>query len=85
MLGLAAMSLWMIRSLSRASLPPLPSTPNLPGLPTSEKEEEEAQKGPRFARFAAGGPSLKDELADLVREDPEAAANILRAWIGTPQ
>lgn len=85
MLGLAAMSLWIIRSLSRAALPPLPTGPKLPGLPTSEKEEDEAQKGPRFARFAAGGPSLKDELAELVREDPEAAANILRAWIGTPQ
>lgn len=84
MLGLAAMSLWIIRSLSRASLPPLPSGPKLPGLPTSEKEEGETPKSTRFARFAAGGPSLKDELAEMVREDPEAAANILRAWIGTP-
>jgi flagellar biosynthesis/type III secretory pathway M-ring protein FliF/YscJ len=27
------------------------------------------------------GPSLKDELAELVREDPDAAASILRNWI----
>jgi len=85
MLGLAAMSLWIIRSLSRATLPPVSSSPKLPGLPLSESEKEETEKNARFARFTAGGPSLKDELAELVREDPEAAANILRAWIGTPQ
>jgi flagellar biosynthesis/type III secretory pathway M-ring protein FliF/YscJ len=33
-------------------------------------------------RSADGGPSLRDELSDLVKEDPDAAANILRTWIG---
>src|SRR5205807_7162995 len=33
-------------------------------------------------RRAADGPSLRDELADMVRDDPEAAAGILRTWIG---
>lgn len=84
LLGLAAMSLWMIRSMSRATLPPLPSPMKLPSPAESESSEEEAQKGVRFARFATGGPSLKDELAELVQEDPDAAANILRSWIGTP-
>jgi len=30
----------------------------------------------------AADPSLRDELSDLVEDDPEAAANILRNWIG---
>jgi hypothetical protein len=29
------------------------------------------------------GPSLKDDLTDMVREDPDAAAAILRTWIST--
>ncbi|MGE0757555.1 MAG: hypothetical protein AB7F89_05345 [Pirellulaceae bacterium] len=32
-------------------------------------------------RFQNSGRSLKDELTDLVREDPDAAANILKLWI----
>ena len=27
--------------------------------------------------------SLRDELVEIVREDPDAAANILRNWIGS--
>ncbi len=30
-----------------------------------------------------GGPSLRDELADIVRDDPEVAANVLRNWIAS--
>jgi flagellar M-ring protein FliF len=29
------------------------------------------------------GPSLKDDLTDMVRDDPDAAAAILRTWIST--
>ena len=28
------------------------------------------------------GKSLKDDLVEIVREDPDAAADILRSWIG---
>jgi flagellar M-ring protein FliF len=31
---------------------------------------------------AAQGPQLRDELADIVRDDPDAAVSILRTWIG---
>ena len=47
----------------------------------SEEEEREAPQK-RFAKRLASGPSLKDELAEMVREDPDAAASILRTWIG---
>jgi flagellar biosynthesis/type III secretory pathway M-ring protein FliF/YscJ len=29
------------------------------------------------------GPSLKDDLTEMVREDPDAAAAILRTWISS--
>lgn len=34
------------------------------------------------ARFQHSGRSLRDELTELVREDPDAAANVLQNWIG---
>jgi flagellar M-ring protein FliF len=48
---------------------------------TSEPVETPAER--RLRRFAAGGPSLRDELSEMVSEDPDAAANILRTWIGS--
>ncbi len=33
-------------------------------------------------RFGTSGPNLRAELSELVKEDPDAAANILRNWIG---
>ena len=36
----------------------------------------------RLKRRGVHGPSLRDELADIVKEDPDAAVNILRTWIG---
>ena len=34
-------------------------------------------------RRAKSGPSPRDDLVDIVRDDPDAAANILRNWIGS--
>ena len=48
-------------------------------------EDEEAPEPARAlkARFAgSGGPDLRSELRDIVKENPDAAATILRAWIG---
>lgn len=36
----------------------------------------------KIKRKFGGGASLRDELVELVREDPDTAANILRDWIG---
>ena len=33
-------------------------------------------------RMDGSGPNLRTELTDMVREDPDAAAEILRTWIG---
>ena len=43
-------------------------------------ESEEGGKRPRLR--LKKGDSLKDDLVEIVREDPDAAAAILRSWIG---
>lgn len=52
----------------------------------SESEDNAENSGevtsPRLKRFTASGSDLKVELQSLVKEDPDAAANILRTWIG---
>jgi flagellar M-ring protein FliF len=52
----------------------------------SEGDESTESSGevtsPRLKRFQAAGGDLKNELQLLVKEDPDAAANILRTWIG---
>jgi flagellar M-ring protein FliF len=44
-----------------------------------EEPDEEEERRPRLK--LKKGHSLKDDLTDIVREDPDAAAAILRSWI----
>ena len=86
MIGLGLVSLLVLRSMVRA----VPSTAEPatvqmrvaaePDAHTAESPESVAAR--RLRRLTTGGPSLRDELSDLVKEDPDAAANILRSWIG---
>jgi len=90
MAGLALVSLMVLRSMVRT--PPVPAEPNPMALRIAPESEEpaagssetpEAKAARRLRRMTSGGPSLRDELSDLVKEDPDAAANILRTWIGS--
>ncbi len=38
----------------------------------------------RLARRTKGTGNLRDELVEIVREDPDTAANIIRSWITSP-
>ncbi len=51
---------------------------------TPENESAEQTAEPMLARHrsSTGGSNLRDELTTLVKEDPDAAANVLRSWIG---
>jgi flagellar M-ring protein FliF len=84
MIGLAAVSLLMLRSLVK-SAPPLeqPAMPRLADTPDTETETISPDKSNpvRVRRFTAG-PSVRDEISTLVQEDPDIAANILKTWIG---
>ena len=84
MLGLAAFSLVMLRSMVRSAPVEAPA-PKAATAAATNGEGEEGQPTvfqPRLSRFSKGGASLRDELSELVKEDAEAAANILRTWIG---
>ena len=90
MIGLGAVSLLVFRSMVRAApvaeLPraesaPVKAAPASDELSAGEPEQQEAAA--RLKRRAKSGPSLRDELVEIVREDPDAAANILRNWIGS--
>jgi flagellar M-ring protein FliF len=88
---LGLVSLVMLRSMARA-VPVQTATPDLPlpaAPPPSDKEEKEQETAEdevkatnRLKRRIGSGQSLRDELAEMVREDPDTAASILRSWIG---
>ncbi|MEX2167727.1 MAG: flagellar M-ring protein FliF C-terminal domain-containing protein [Pirellulales bacterium] len=88
MLGLAAFSLLMLRSIVRSSPNGESSSavagPTLRLEPSDAPETESSDASvepPRQRLRLRKSHSLKEDLAEIVREDPEAAAMILRNWI----
>jgi flagellar M-ring protein FliF len=96
MAGLAIVSLVMLRSMIK-SIPAADSslafrTPMV--IPETAVEEGGAKpsgrsdapatprEGARRRLRLNKGPTLKDDLTELVKEDPDGAAAILRTWIG---
>ena len=92
MAGIALVSLFMLRSMVK-SIPASESVVELdtPSLSlhvgesdaesqTEDNTDEEQPNRPRLK--LKKGHDLKDDLTDIVREDPDAAAAILRSWIG---
>lgn len=89
-LGLIALgffSLVVLRSMIRAAPGPRAEAAGVPAAPSSaeeaEAESDEKPTARKLKRFSGSGASLRDELSDLVGEDPDTAANILRNWIGS--
>ena len=86
LIGLAAVSLLVLRSMVRgAGGAPESATmqTRLAAEPEpGEQESAEAVAARRLRRFSGSGPTLRDEVSEMVKEDPDAAANILRSWIG---
>ena len=86
MIGLSLMSLlWLRAMVNAAPQAPTQGTTAAPALMPAAEDDyvgEQATPAARLKRTLSHGPSLRDELADIVREDPDAAANILRTWIG---
>jgi len=91
--GLTLISLALLRSLVK-SIPPSDPVPDLGAstLPFQRETDSAvaATGGTNASAESRGrprlhlnkGPTLKDDLTGIVREDPEAAASILRTWIG---
>jgi flagellar M-ring protein FliF len=87
--GLGLVSLFVLRSMVRTAPAPEESSPMVarvaatPGEPQPQHAEApEVVAARRLRRMTGSGPSLRDELSEMIQEDPDAAANILRAWIG---
>lgn len=91
MFGLALVSLVMMRSFLRSGPTNEPGaasasilqlgTDGATAAATSEGDEDEDEDSRPKLRFRKAD-SLKDDLSEIVREDPDAAAAILRSWIG---
>ncbi len=82
---LAGMSLLMLRSMIRSAADGGQPAPISSGMapPGSDEEEEAEGAASRLKRRPAAPTSLRDELSQLVQEDPDTAASILKAWIGS--
>lgn len=87
MLGVAMFSLVVLKGVVKGGPTGgalLATTPTLT-LHAEEAGPEESSDpdAPKRSRLRIKkGVSLKDDLADMVREDPDAAAAILKSWIG---
>ena len=92
--GVGLISLLMLRSMIRSpAVLPRPAPVHAeshahagPRLAVMEAEPESAEAAePEKVlrrRFQSSGPDLRAELQEIVRENPDAAATILRSWIG---
>jgi flagellar M-ring protein FliF len=88
--GLGCLSLLMLRGMVRSSVgspSPAPSASAAAAPRQAATTPEPAEDEPEPAavlrkRFMTSGPDLKAELQELVKENPDAAANVLRLWIG---
>lgn len=93
-IGVGLISLLMLRSMVRSPALPAGAQPSATAsdqahgsrATDSDTPEEKAESGPTQTlkiRFkATGGQDLKAELHEIVKDNPDAAANILRSWIG---
>jgi flagellar M-ring protein FliF len=91
----ALIGLMMLRGLLKGIPTPAPAeseTPAISQAATAAVNSGEATTTPteavvpakRLARRAKGTGNLRDELVEIVREDPDTAANIIRSWITSP-
>jgi flagellar M-ring protein FliF len=89
---IGAISLLMLRSMIRSasgsnSQPAVAMNPATPTETESGHEDEDEEPAvhehPMLSRQRShSGASLRDELTAMVKDNPEAAANVIRNWIG---
>jgi flagellar M-ring protein FliF len=89
MVGLVLFSLGMLRSMLRGVPASTPESATVSMRVTGAEQKPQEAEEPvevtaarRLRRMTGTGPSLRDELSELVKENPDSAANILRSWIG---
>jgi len=92
MIGLGLFSLMMLKSFVKSIPAPAPASSILSHRTDGDESEgEDGAAAPGEAakpkqrtlqRKLGTGASLREELIEMVKEDPDAAANVLRGWIG---
>ncbi len=87
LVGFALAALWMVRSFVRgAPTPDAPEFANAFGIEFPKPPQDELAIDSHTGNdggpiLEISGTELKDQLTDLIDNNPDAAANILRAWI----
>jgi len=91
LLAIGGVGLLMVRGMVKAAVgvAPAVAAPDGDGLDLSDatatEVDDEEDEGPISAlrqQFQEDGPNLREELSGLVKKDPDAAAAILKSWIG---
>jgi flagellar M-ring protein FliF len=77
----------MIRSPGKAAVAQVedasePAGPRLAAIDGASDEDEPETTRLLNRHFKSSGPDLRTELQEIVKDNPDAAATILRAWIG---
>ncbi len=85
LIGVGLFSLLFLRGMIRSTTASAPA-PVAVEIPLSEADSEEEEKEDIISmlprREQSTGLTLRQELSALVKDDPDAAANVLRTWIG---
>ena len=87
MIGVALLALWMARSIAKGV--PAPAAPDfaagfglkIPEMPKDELSISVDGSPTEGPKLDISGGELQVQLSDLIENNPDAAANILRAWI----
>ncbi len=87
LLLLGLISLLILRSMVRSGTASVtPDTTRFQVLSDdsddSKAEDASEKSAKRTLKRPAAGIALRDELSQMVKEDPDAAANVIRGWIG---
>lgn len=89
MFGVAMFSLLILRSIAKSNPAQGGPASSMPTLTLESQSVGDSHEASDAADISARprlkikkGTTLKDDLADIVRDDPDAAADILRSWIG---
>lgn len=85
-IGIVAIGGMVLRALLRERKDPAGLSLTFPDNIAEQAEEDAAPsrptRGPGPPHYQPVEPALREELAELVQNDPDAAARILRTWIG---
>ena len=86
LLGVGVFSMLFLRGMIRSTATETSAESTVLDVPEPQLDAEEEEKEDIISmlprREPSAGLTLRQELSALVKDDPDAAANVLRTWIG---